>query len=326
MSVKKRADGRYEVDVRPRGTTGKRIRRIFDRKGNAQAYESYILANFHDSDWRGKPIDKRLVSDLIASWWNYHGKNHSYGESYRKRLEKINREMGEPRVYELTRNFLMKFRAERLHYGVSAGTVNRDFCVMSGMFRLLIDMDEFYNENPFRSVRKLRTENSEMSFLSNEEIKKFLDALEGDDRKIVALCLNTGARWGEASNLKAEHVISNRVTFIKTKTGPARTVPISQEIADYILNRKSGKLFYTDYGRVREVLRKVKPDLPKGQALHVLRHTFATHFMINGGNIITLQRILGHKTIDQTMTYAHFSPDYLTDAIHFNPMQGRKAL
>jgi hypothetical protein len=44
--------------------------------------------------------------------------------------------------------------------------------------------------------------------------------------------------------------------------------------------------------------------------------------MANGGNIITLQRILGHGTIQQTMAYAHFAPDYLQDAITFNPLRG----
>lgn len=76
------------------------------------------------------------------------------------------------------------------------------------------------------------------------------------------------------------------------------------------------------YWAVRAALKMVKPDLPSGQAIHVLRHTFATHFMINGGNIITLQRILGHATIQQTMTYAHFAPDYLQDAVKFNPVAG----
>ncbi|WP_262196681.1 tyrosine-type recombinase/integrase, partial [Escherichia coli] len=75
-----------------------------------------------------------------------------------------------------------------------------------------------------------------------------------------------------------------------------------------------------DYLKFREILQEVKPDLPKGQATHVMRHTFATHFMMNGGNIVTLQRILGHATIQQTMTYAHFSPDFLLDAINFNPL------
>lgn len=325
MSIKKLDDGRFEVDVRPRGTSGRRIRRKFDRKAEAQAYERYVLTNFHDKEWQDKPADRRLVSELISLWWSYHGKNHNYGDSYKKRLEKINREMGEPRVYELTRNFLMKYRADRLHSGVSAGTVNRDFCVISSMFTLLIDMEEFHHDNPFHSVRKLRLENTEMAFLSEEETHALLSSSEltDDDRRVVVLSLNTGARWGEASKLDGRNVIKNRVNFVKTKTGPARTVPISQEVADYILTRKSGRLFDTSYDRVRKVLRKIKPDLPKGQAVHVFRHTFATHFMINGGNIITLQRILGHTKIEQTMVYAHFAPDYLTDAIRFNPMRGR---
>ncbi|MCH7372115.1 MULTISPECIES: tyrosine-type recombinase/integrase [Aeromonas] len=77
-----------------------------------------------------------------------------------------------------------------------------------------------------------------------------------------------------------------------------------------------------NYPQVREMLKAVKPDLPKGQAVHVLRHTFATHFMANGGNILVLQRILGHATIQQTMPYAHFAPDFLQDAVCFNPLKG----
>jgi site-specific recombinase XerD len=45
--------------------------------------------------------------------------------------------------------------------------------------------------------------------------------------------------------------------------------------------------------------------------------------MINGGSIITLQRILGHANIQQTMVYAHFAPDYLQDAVMLNPLRGQ---
>ena len=76
------------------------------------------------------------------------------------------------------------------------------------------------------------------------------------------------------------------------------------------------------YAEFRRILKEVKPDLPAGQATHALRHSFATHFMINGGNIITLQRILGHTKIAQTMVYAHFAPQYLQDAISLNPLKG----
>ncbi|VAK40736.1 tyrosine recombinase XerC [Enterobacter hormaechei] len=64
------------------------------------------------------------------------------------------------------------------------------------------------------------------------------------------------------------------------------------------------------------------PDIPANQATHILRHTFASHFMVNGGNIISLQQILGNANIQQTMTYAHLSPEYLQNAVALNPLSG----
>ncbi len=46
----------------------------------------------------------------------------------------------------------------------------------------------------------------------------------------------------------------------------------------------------------------------------------ASHFMMNGGNILVLQKILGHSTIAMTMRYAHFAPDHLEDAVRLNPL------
>ncbi|KVE75715.1 hypothetical protein WI99_37670 [Burkholderia cepacia] len=60
--------------------------------------------------------------------------------------------------------------------------------------------------------------------------------------------------------------------------------------------------------------------LPDGQLTHVLRHTFASHFMIRGGNILTLQRILGHQSLMMTMRYAHLAPDHLEEARRLNPL------
>lgn len=70
------------------------------------------------------------------------------------------------------------------------------------------------------------------------------------------------------------------------------------------------------------ILRRVKPDIPPNQATHILRHTFASHFMMNGGKIIALQQILGHPSIPQTMAQAHLAPDYLQNAVALNPLNG----
>lgn len=52
---------------------------------------------------------------------------------------------------------------------------------------------------------------------------------------------------------------------------------------------------------------------PLRRAWHALRHTFASHFVMSGGNILALQKILGHHDIKETMTYAHLAPDFLGD-------------
>lgn len=60
--------------------------------------------------------------------------------------------------------------------------------------------------------------------------------------------------------------------------------------------------------------------LPRGQLTHVLRHTFASHFMMNGGNILVLQKLLGHSSLTMTMRYAHLAPDHLQEARMLNPL------
>lgn len=64
----------------------------------------------------------------------------------------------------------------------------------------------------------------------------------------------------------------------------------------------------------------LKLELPAGQMTHVLRHTFASHYMMNGGDILTLQRVLGHASLAMTMKYAHFSPGHLAEVVKLNPL------
>ena len=141
---------------------------------------------------------------------------------------------------------------------------------------------------------------------------------------ITLICLCTGARWGEAEGLTSGNVRDGKVTFNDTKNGKNRTIPV----ADWLFERlkkhapkaTNRPLFTSSIGSFRRALKRTTIELPKGQAAHVLRHSFASHFMINGGNILTLQRILGHSDIRITMRYAHLAPDHFQDAVKFNPL------
>lgn len=191
------------------------------------------------------------------------------------------------------------------------------------MFTALIEVELFFGEHPIRGTKRLKEQKPETGYLTQDEITVLLSKLDGDNKKIAILCLSTGARWGEAARLKAENVIHNRCTFVKTKTNKPRTVPISDEVADMIANNKRGFLFPdANYPAFSRLMKELKPNLPAGQATHALRHSSATHFMTNGGSIITLQRILGHSRIEQIMVYTHSAPEYLQDAISLNPLRG----
>ncbi|MCY1507064.1 Tyrosine recombinase XerC [compost metagenome] len=72
----------------------------------------------------------------------------------------------------------------------------------------------------------------------------------------------------------------------------------------------------------RRALVRSGVQLPKGQASHALRHTFASHFIQKGGNILTLQKILGHSSLAMTMRYAHLAPEHLAEAVRLSPLAG----
>ena len=89
MTVKLLDGGRYKVDIRPRGATGRRIQRIFNKKADAVAFEKYVISNMHDKDWLDKPTDHRRLSELLDRWWELHGRSHKYGEKRQRELKRV---------------------------------------------------------------------------------------------------------------------------------------------------------------------------------------------------------------------------------------------
>ncbi|WP_351089957.1 tyrosine-type recombinase/integrase, partial [Shewanella sp. S1-49-MNA-CIBAN-0167] len=81
-----------------------------------------------------------------------------------------------------------------------------------------------------------------------------------------------------------------------------------------------GPLFRPCRRSFERAIKRTGLIFPEGQMTHILRHTFASHFMMNGGNILVLKQVLGHSDIKDTMRYAHFAPDHLDDAITKNPI------
>ena len=180
------------------------------------------------------------------------------------------------------------------------------------------------------SLRQFRIAERELTYLDQGQIVRLLDALAASRNKharlISKICLATGARWSEAEELKISQVKQGLIQYARTKSGKTRAIPIEaglfEEIhAHYAEHGRDGIVFESAASAFREAVERAEIELPDGQLTHVLRHTFASHFMINGGNILTLQRALGHASLTMTMRYAHLSPDHLEEARRYNPLQ-----
>jgi site-specific recombinase XerD len=102
-------------------------------------------------------------------------------------------------------------------------------------------------------------------------------------------------------------------------------VPISERLErtlhDHFEKHGTGeRVFEYAFSAFREGLDRAGITLPDGQLTQSLRHSFASHFIMSGGNIIALQRILGHASLTMTVRYAHLAPEHLQEAKSQNPL------
>jgi len=326
MSLKKHADGLWLVDIRPAGTTGKRIRKRFTSKPEALRFEAWCTNQAtQGKPWNPAQTDRRTLSTLIERWDQLHG--HTLKDSKKRlaRLQAIDAAMKYPLASDVDAKKYTSHRAQRLTTDeVTITTVNHELAFLKAVFNELERAGEWTSGNPLAQVRPLKMDEPAMAWLTLDQIRALLAVLRTGDSPdaylITRICLQTGARWGEAEELTTGQIRDGRITFNYTKSGKNRSVPYADAELDEFIKGKSGRLFRPCVWWFRKAIEKAGLDLPKGQLTHVCRHTFGSHYMANGGDILTLQRILGHASLTMTMRYAHFSPGHLADAPTRSPL------
>jgi site-specific recombinase XerD len=172
----------------------------------------------------------------------------------------------------------------------------------------------------------------QLRFLEPHEVEKLLDVphLRANtgmrNRVIMQLMWETGMRVGETLALRSRDVLlsEKKVTVLLGKGGKTRVVywrsaELSMLIGKWKERRPKSKLLFPT---VRSESGKGEPiehrsfrlqfaryveaaELPKWVTPHVLRHSFATDFLNRGGNVRTLQIILGHSSLATTEKYLH---------------------
>lgn len=331
MTIKKTENGKWVVDIQPGGRSGRRIQKTFATKTEANAWLVHIKAETtQNPDWMPASADKRTLQDLANEWYDAHGMHLKDGEARKRLIDYMITDLKNPKASEFQAVDFTEYRQRRIKGTtttdkVSANTTNHELAYLKAIFNYLIKTGSWRSKNPVDNVKPIKIDENPLSFLSSGQIEILLAELDNarnpDVKMIAEICLRTGARWTEAESLKPFHVVDNRITYSKTKTRKARTIPIDAEFGMQISARlaAAGK-FESSMSAFAHGIKRCGIELPNGQMTHVLRHTFASHFIINGGNILVLQKILGHTDIKTTMRYAHLQPGHLKDALTLNPL------
>ena len=153
-----------------------------------------------------------------------------------------------------------------------------------------------------------------------------LAAADASLRPVLVVALNTGMRRGELFKLRQEDVdFQNRfVRVVDSKNGESRGIRMNQTLlathqkipkrldSPYVFAGKTGKPRVDIKKRFATALRRVGIE---NLRFHDLRHTSASHLVMAGVDLATVRELLGHKSIDMTLRYAHPSPDHKRAAV-----------
>jgi len=191
--------------------------------------------------------------------------------------------------------------------------------------------------NPMEQVQSPRRPKTLMPTLELGELMRLLHAAESPrDRAIITLLMDCGVRAGEVCSL-LKHNIKQETIIVRGKVG-WREVPVSEETRrlllqiatlssdDYVFHGHKGPITrHLIYAIVRRTLEKAGIKGPK-MGPHRLRHAFGKNFLVQGGDLRSLQEIMGHADIETTQKYASLN---LTDIIKkhqkFSPLRAAHA-
>jgi integrase len=219
-------------------------------------------------------------------------------------------------LHEISSHMVDVFKQE-LAKTLRPATVNRRLCTFKTMFNKAASWGKFSGPNPVQAVKFFKLNNTRLRFLEKDEIVKLLSHCHDHLKGIVIVALNTGMRKAEILGLKWRDVdIKRNILYLhETKNGEKREVPINEQVKTVFINTlrnpQTEYVFNYNDKRIIDIKRSyctaVKKSGIKDFTFHDLRHTFASHLVMNGVDLNTVRELLGHKSLQMTLRYSHLS-------------------
>ncbi len=224
-----------------------------------------------------------------------------------------------------------KVNPKSVRKGAKAYTLNFELTTLKTALNLAVKWG-YLTTNPASGAKELKPEDSKpRRFLTESECERLLDYANAEMKPIFKTFLYTGMRRGELTNLEwadvdfKQRVIKiRRKAFWIPKTGE-REIPMNTDLV-LTLNKlpKNRQFVFADPGGSQLNAERVRRELIRAAQeagienlteLHAFRHTFASRLFERGVDAPTVQRLMGHTSIETTMIYTHQTANHLREAV-----------
>lgn len=288
-----------------------------------------------------------LLSEHVENFLHYLARERRFSartvDTYRKSLSKLLAKM--PEEAELKDFSTEKIRAfvwdVRQKEKLAVTSIDLHIACFKSFGRYLV-RSHLLESNPAETVPMPKRPKRLVSFLSQKDLaqEKFPE-IENPTlpliraRVLLELIYGSGLRISECQNLTWSKIdLSNRQVRVLGKGNKERIVPLTHDLVRWLNTYKlklaeenrwassNSPVFLNEHGEAHDVrtLRRDIHDLLKsigweGKASpHVLRHSFATHLLENGADIMSVKEMLGHSSLATTQVYTHVSAERLKEA------------
>jgi integrase len=303
-------------------------RRIRQKVGPSKKLAEKILHKVKTTVVENKYLDIRKKAKvkfetLVTQYLDYAKANKRSWDRDQRSLKCLSRCFGGKYVYEITAHDIENYKIER-NKTLSPASVNRELACLKHMLNKAVEW-EMLETNPAKKVRLLRENNQRLRYLTQEEIEKLYNCSADHLKPIVLTALLTGMRKSEILKLKWEDIdFDQGIIFVRnSKNNETREIPMNDQLMSVLRNLKfkSPYLFAREDGKLCISIRTAFENAVRRANIHDfrfhdLRHTFASHLVMAGVDLITVKELLGHKTINMTLRYAHLSPDHKRHAVN----------
>ncbi len=259
----------------------------------------------------------------------------AYIKDVRRFLEFVNKEMKDVNHSDVEKFIKSLSKGEITGGHVVESTISRYLSALKSFFSYM-ELAGIISSNPVEKVRHPRLRRKIPDFLSPQEVSDLLNVFDMEknlrEKTILSLLYYCGLRVSELCNLRLEDV-SLSPPYIKVLMGKGnkdRLVPLNEKVVQFLEEylEKEKPRFYLFPGKrnaslkmsestVFRILKKAskKAGIKKNVHPHVLRHSFATHLVMNNVSVKVVQELLGHSNLSTTSIYLHVADKEKYDAV-----------